>query len=110
MTLPIIHKPAPIEFSQIADLPWGGRFQGPEGVRKFFSVLSEYVHAMLEPFTFLPADAEVAVVARLHGIARATGKALDETVVHLGTIRAGKIIRAAAYVNAPAIKEARTVR
>ena len=95
-----------IEFSQIADLPWAGRFKGPEGVRKFFSLLSEHVYATPEPLAFLPAGDEVAVVARLRGTARATGKALDQTVVHLWTIRTGKVIRAAAYVDVPAIKEA----
>src|SRR4051794_37903873 len=60
-----------IEFSQIADLPWAGRIKGIEGVRQFFSVLSKHVSATPEPLTFLPAGDEVAVVARLRGIAQA---------------------------------------
>jgi ketosteroid isomerase-like protein len=95
-----------IELSQVADLPWAGRFKGLNGVRKFFSAMSEHVYATPEPLTFLPAGDEVAVVARLRGTARATGKAVDQTVVHLWTVYTGKIIRAAAYVDAPAIKEA----
>ena len=99
-----------IEFSQVADLPWSGRFKGLNGVRKFLSALREHVYATPEPLTFLPAGDEVAVVARLRGTARATGKAVDQTVVHLWTVRTGKIIRAAAYVDVPAIKEALTVQ
>ena len=98
-----------IEFLQIADLPWAGRFKGIVGVRKFFAQLTEHVYATPEPLTFLLAGDEVAVVARLRGIARATGKTIDQTVVHVWTLRAGKVIRAVAYVDAAAIKEALAV-
>ena len=98
-----------IEFSQIADLPWAGRFKGLDGVRRFFLVLNEHVDATPEPLTFLPAGDEVAVIVQLRGTVRATGKALDQTVVHLWTVRAGKLIRAAAFVDVPAIKAALAV-
>ncbi|MCX6954417.1 MAG: nuclear transport factor 2 family protein [Verrucomicrobia bacterium] len=94
-----------VEITQTSDVPWGGRFRGHAGALEFFARLDRYTDATPDPIITVPAGRDVAVVGRLRGKVRATGRALDLVVVHLWSIRGGEVVRFAAYADAPAVRE-----
>jgi len=95
-----------IEVVQTELLPWGGVHRGLEGARTFFRLLAEHTDAMPEPVTYIPAGNDVAVVGKLRGTARASGKRIDLDIVHVWTVRDGRLLRFAAYIDTPAMLEA----
>lgn len=101
---------ADVEITQTSDVPWGGRFCGHAGAVEFFSRLDRYTDATPDPIIYVPAGQEVAVVGRLRGRVRATGRPFDLVVVHLWSIRGGEVVRFAAYADTPAVREAFDLR
>ncbi|SNT30154.1 hypothetical protein SAMN06265795_12330 [Noviherbaspirillum humi] len=95
-----------VEFSQTETLPWGGVHRGHEGARDFFARLNQHTDATPRPITYVPAGDDVAVIGRLTGTARATGRPIDLDIVHVWTVKAGKIVRFAAYIDTPAMRQA----
>jgi ketosteroid isomerase-like protein len=95
-----------IEITQTPDLPWDGEYRGHEGARRFFAALSQHTEAMPEPLRIFSAGAEVVVIGRLRGRARATGHPIDLDLVHLWTVRDQQITRFAAYIDTPAMRTA----
>lgn len=95
-----------IEVVQTTLLPWGGVHRGLEGAQTFFRLLAEHTDAMPEPLAYIPAGSDVAVVGRLRGTARASGKPIDIDIVHVWTVREGRLVRFAAYIDTPAMLEA----
>lgn len=95
-----------IEVVQTELLPWGGVHRGLEGAGTFFRLLAEHTDAMPEPASYIPAGSDVAVVGRLRGRARASGKPIDLDIVHVWTLRDGRAVRFAAYIDTPAMLEA----
>ena len=86
---------------QTEELPWGGVHRGHAGAGNFFKLIGDHIEALPEPTTFIPAGNEVAVVGRLRGRARASGKPIDVDIVHVWTFRNGRVIRFAAYIDTP---------
>ena len=97
--LALLH--AEVEILQTPLLPWGGSYRGHEGAREFFRRLAEEVDALPEPEEFIPAGDAVAVTGRLRGRARASGKAFDLAIVHVWTLREGRVARFEAYIDTP---------
>lgn len=95
-----------IEVEQTSLLPWGGKHCGHAGAKRFFSLLAEYTDAMPTAVKFIEAGQEVAVVGRLTGTARKTGKKIDIDIVHLWTVENEKVVRFAAFIDTPAMLEA----
>jgi ketosteroid isomerase-like protein len=95
-----------IEIMQTTELPWGGRYQGHDGARKFFAALNEHTAATPQPRTFVPAGDQVAVTGRLVGFARVTSMPIDLDIVHVWTVRSGLIVRFEAYVDTPGMLQA----
>ena len=95
-----------VEIAQTTALTWGGRFRGHRGSRVFFSRLTQHTDAISEPFTYIAAGDDVAVVGRYRGRARSTGQAFDVDFVHIWTVRAGRMTRCVAFVDTPAIRKA----
>jgi ketosteroid isomerase-like protein len=95
-----------IEVVQTELLPWGGVHRGLAGAQTFFRLLAEHTDAMPEPAAYIPAGSDVAVVGRLRGTARASGKSIDLDIVHVWTVREGRLARFAAYIDTPAMLEA----
>ena len=93
-----------IEIVQTPDLPWGGHHRGLSGLKEFLSKLSAEVDALPAPEYYVPAGDDVAVVGRLRGRTRRSGKEIDIAIVHVWTVRDGRIVRFAAYIDTPAMK------
>lgn len=92
-----------VEIVQTPLLPWGGTYRGVAGAQAFFRSLWEHTAATPEPETFIPAGEDVVVVGRLRGQARATGASIDLAVAHVWTVRDGRVLRFAAYIDTPAM-------
>ena len=95
-----------VELVQTGLLPWGGVHRGLAGAQAFFGRIAQLTDAMPEPHEFIPAGDDVVVVGRLRGTARATGRPIDLSFAHVVTVRGGRFVRFAAYVDTPAMLEA----
>jgi ketosteroid isomerase-like protein len=94
---------AAVEIVQTPLLPWGGVHRGHAGARTFFRILGEHTEAVPAPAQFIVAGDEVAVTGRLRGRARRTGAAIDVAFVHVWTVREGRVVRFAAYIDTAAM-------
>lgn len=95
-----------VELVQTDLLPWGGTHRGLAGARAFFGRIAELTEATPEPTAFVPAGDDVVVVGRLRGTARRTGRAIDLDFAHVVTVRGGRFVRFAAYIDTPAMLHA----
>lgn len=95
-----------VEMIQTHQLPWGGGHRGLDGARRFFAALDEHTDARARPLRFVPAGDEVVVIAKLTGTARRTGREFDLDIVHVCTVRDGRIARVAAFMDTPAMLQA----
>src|SRR4051812_32480682 len=95
-----------VEITQTTELPWGGEYRGHEGARQFFTAINQHTEAMPEPVRIFSAGAEVVVIGRLRGLARATGRPIDLEIVHVWTVHDQQITRFAAYIDTPAMRTA----
>lgn len=95
-----------IEVHQTDLLPWGGQHVGHAGARRFFALLAEYTDAMPTVSTCIEAGSDVAVVGRLVGTARKTGKTIEIDIVHVWKIEQERVARFTAYIDTPAMLEA----
>ncbi|HWW76953.1 MAG TPA: nuclear transport factor 2 family protein [Pyrinomonadaceae bacterium] len=95
-----------VEIYQTASLPWGGTYRGQEQAREFFRRLSEQTEGGPEPSEFIAAGDDVVATGRLRGRVRANGRPFDLAIAHLWTVREGKIVRFAAYIDTPAMLSA----
>jgi len=93
-----------IEIVQTPELPWGGHYRGLSGVKEFITKLSSEVDALPAVEYYVPAGDDVAAVGRLRGRTRKSGKEIDIPIVHVWTVREGRIARFAAYIDTPAMK------
>lgn len=89
-------------------LPWGGYYTGAAGFADLLRRKLETVDARLEPSQWIAAGERVVVVARAKGCCRATHRPLDLALVHVWTVRAGRIACVECYADAAALATART--
>lgn len=99
-----------VVITQSPEVPWGGLYTGHAGARDFLARLNRYVDATPDPIMYVPAGRDVAVAGRLCGQVRVTRKPIDFVVVHLWTVRAGKVVRFSAYADAPSALDALELR
>jgi ketosteroid isomerase-like protein len=92
-----------VEIVQTPLLPWGGTHRGLDGAQRFFRTIAELTAATPEPAAFIPAGDDVVVTGRLRGHARGTGAPIDLAIAHVLTVRGGKVVRFAAYIDTPAM-------
>jgi uncharacterized protein len=75
-------------------LPWGGRYEGHEGVTAFAFALGVTVDAALCVESLFEADGQVIECGRSRGTVRATGQTFDVPEIHLWTVKDGKVTAA----------------
>ncbi|MES2697395.1 MAG: nuclear transport factor 2 family protein [Verrucomicrobiota bacterium] len=98
-----------IEITHASDLPWGGRFLGHAGARRFYCLLHRHTDASLEPRSFLLAGSEIAVGGKFSGVARASGKPFSIDMVQFWTVSKGRAVRCASFIDVPAMRRALAV-
>ena len=97
---------ADVEVHQTPELPWGGDFQGHDGLGRFFGLLRENITSKVTIQTVYAAGDTVVQIGRTAGTVNATGAPFDVQEVHLLTVRDGKVVRFAAHIDTPAMLEA----
>jgi ketosteroid isomerase-like protein len=89
--------------TQDAALPWGGRYQGLDGVATFALALGSATESKVEVGALFEAGDRVVQYGRTRGTALATGFEFDIPEVHIWTLRDGKIVAAEFYIESSAM-------
>ena len=88
-------------------LPWGGTYQGHEGLGRFLTALTGHIESRPEVERLVADGAgHVVQVGRTRGTVRASGAAFDVAEVHLWTVRDGLVQRFEAYLDTAAMTAA----
>ncbi len=85
---------AELNFEGPSAIPWAGDRHGREGWARFFQVLGENLDEItvkMEPFAVQ--GEHVVAAGRYQARVKLTGKQIDSPLVHLWTIRNGKVVR-----------------
>jgi uncharacterized protein len=90
-----------VEVFQAPELPWGGHYQGHDGVFTFFMKLLENIDSAVTHEGMFAAGDRVVQHGRTKGTVRATGVAFDIDEVHMYTLRDGLIVRFEAFIDTP---------
>jgi uncharacterized protein len=95
-----------IVISQTGELPWGGNYQGIDGLKKFLAALSEHTDSSVTVNETFEAGEEVIVIGRSAGRTRAFEIPFDVRVVHVWTLWKEKIVRFQPFIDTPAMLRA----
>ncbi len=95
-----------VEIYQSFEIPWGGRYKGHDQARQFFEREIHAIESRVEIERVIDSGDHVAAAGRSHGVIRATGREFDVAVVHLWTLRSGRVVRFEVYLDNPAMLDA----
>jgi hypothetical protein len=95
-----------IEIRQTELLPWGGHYTGIAGAKQFFSKLRENVDSQVNVEKIFLTGERVVAVGRTHGQSKLTGNRFNVSIVHLWTIKEGKVTKFEPHIDTPAMLEA----
>ena len=82
-------------------LPWGGRYEGHEGVAEFAAALTGSIDSNVDIDAIYEADGEVIQMGHTKGTVVGTGTPFDIPEVHRWTIKDGKAIKAHFAIDTP---------
>jgi ketosteroid isomerase-like protein len=103
--LALFHAEA--DWIQPEALPWGGVYQGPNEIARFFSRLGEHVEGgRVEADHTLEAGEHVVVLGRFRGRSRATGREFAVELCHVWRVVDGRITWFRNYVDTAALLRA----
>jgi ketosteroid isomerase-like protein len=92
-----------VVITQDERLPWGGRFEGHDGVATFALALTGTINSAVTELAVFEADDEVVQYGRTAGTVVATGTAFDVPEVHRWKLRDGKALAAHFAIDTPAM-------
>jgi ketosteroid isomerase-like protein len=88
-------------------LPTAGTRRGREGVAEFFSTLAQTDDIeVFEPQEFIAQGDKVVAIIKCRTRLKASGRAVDDELVHIFTVRDGRIARFREYFDTAAAVEA----
>jgi ketosteroid isomerase-like protein len=90
-----------VVITQDERLPWGGRFEGHDGLARFGLALTGAIDSAVTIAAIFEADGDVIQFGRTKGTTRESGTAFDIAEVHRWTIRDGKAVRAHMSIDTP---------
>jgi uncharacterized protein len=97
------------QLPEMKNVPFAGRWQGPEEVGQFFSKVFEVQDIVeFEPEEFIAQGDKVVVLGRFSMRIKATGRHFGSAWAHVWTVRAGKVSRFYEYVDTAAVSSAHT--
>ena len=82
-------------------LPWGGRFEGHDGLVMFAAALTGAIESNVDIDAIYAADDEVIQMGHTKGTVVGTGTPFDIPEVHRWTIRDGKAVSAHFAIDTP---------
>lgn len=86
---------------QTSELPWGGTFEGLDGLQQFFSALTSTVDSRVEVDEYLEAGNRVVAIGWTRGHVKASRARFDIRIVHVWTIKDGRALRFEPYIDTP---------
>jgi uncharacterized protein len=84
-------------------LPWGGRYEGLDGVANFGLALGGTIGSVVTADATFEAGDRVIQCGRSRGTVIATGAEFDIPEVHIWTLHDGKVTAAEFYIDTPAM-------
>jgi ketosteroid isomerase-like protein len=87
-------------------LPWGGRFEGFDGVATFAARLGANIHSTLVTSEIYEAGDRVIQCGRSQGTVLASGVTFDVPEVHIWTLHDKKVVAAEFYLETSPVLEA----
>lgn len=94
-----------IRVEQSSDLPWGGTYQGHEGLRQFLMNLTTHLNNTGLPIErYLDAGDHVVAIGRTQGTVRASGKAFNVPLAHVWKIENGRAVSFTPYIDQPTMR------
>jgi ketosteroid isomerase-like protein len=87
-------------------VPWGGRFEGHDGLATFALGLRSHIDSRVEVESIFEADGEVIQAGRTRGVVAANGASFDIAEVHRWTVVDGKAVAAHFSIDVPAMLDA----
>ncbi len=94
------------EIYQTELLPWGGHYQGLGGAQQFFAKLRGNVDSAVEIEEIFPIAEKVIVKGRTRGTVLRNENKFDISIVHIWTLRDGKLSKFEPFIDTPAMLEA----
>lgn len=101
--LDLIDPDAELIFEGPEAIPWTGCWRGRDGWTAFFETiggLAESVAVQMTPFALQGGNA--VYLGRYQATVKATGKCIDSPLVHLWTLKEGKVVRCQEVTNTAA--------
>jgi uncharacterized protein len=95
-----------VEVSQSPEVPWGGNYRGLEGLFSFLLKLIEHVESHVVTENLFAAGDHVVLTGRSQGRVVGSDATFDMPIVHLWTLRDGKVVRYESYIDTPAMLDA----
>jgi hypothetical protein len=91
-----------VEIAQSPELPWGGRYSGVEGFRRFFETLTKHLNNTgLEIERYLDAGDHVVAIGRTRGTVLSNGRPFDVPLAHVWEVRDGIILSFRPFIDNP---------
>lgn len=102
------HVSQQVRWTEMAGFPCAGTWIGPQAViENVFAVLGkDWIGYRFEPQNLIDGGDHVVGVGTYHGIYRATAKAMQARVVHLWTLKDGKIVTFEQFTDTLLVKRA----
>jgi ketosteroid isomerase-like protein len=94
---------ADIVLEQDPSLPWGGRYEGPEGIAAFFRNLIETADTGITTDALFEAGDTVIQYGRSSGTVRANGETYDVPECHVWTLDGETVTRVQFFIDTPAM-------
>ncbi len=87
-------------------LPWGGTYEGVQGLQTFFQNLFGSIDSKVEIEEYISAGDHVAAIGRMRGTVRANAVHFDPRIVHLWTVKESRASRFEPYIDTPGMLKA----
>ena len=91
------------EIRQTELLPWGGHYQGLAGAQQFFAKLRGNVESAVEIEEIFAVENKVVVKGRTRGTVLQNEKKFDVSIVHIWTVRKGKLAKFEPFIDTQAM-------
>ena len=95
-----------IVITQDDALPWGGRYEGHDGLGEFALALLGAIDSKVTVHEIFEAGDRVVQYGRTAGTVRATGEPFDIPECHLWRVEDGKAVEAQYFIDSPAMLRA----
>jgi hypothetical protein len=91
------------EIRQTESLPWGGRYQGLAGAQQFFAKLRGNIDSAVEIEEIFSVENKIVVKGRTRGKVLRNDKKFDVSIVHIWTLRKGKLAKFEPFIDTQAM-------